>query len=145
MVEEKNTVYGMFRPASNAKEPAKDECLSPTFPKGTIQPIDVPVQDTGESKSSSEGTPGDTDYGAHPFGSEAQKMKILQQVLEMFGSSAASSADSPLHPRSYDKGGYSVVISNGTLYESSDDKGVVMMESGAQFHIAIANNNVHGK
>ena len=45
----------------------------------------------------------------------------------------------------YHRAGYSVVISNGFLYHNGDDKGVVMMKSGTQFLIAIANDNSHGK
>ena len=115
------------------------------------------------------------DYGPSSFGSaapqtgmvnEAQQLQMLQQFLamqqlikgpELGGLSAsagpscqqsmypASTADSPALSKSYNKGGYSVSISHGTLRDSSDTKGVVMMESGAQFFITIANNNVHGK
>ena len=51
----------------------------------------------------------------------------------------------PMQPKSYDKGGYSVIVTNGTLCQSSDEKGVVMMENGTQFEIAIANNNDYGE
>ncbi|XP_074638693.1 uncharacterized protein LOC141897136 isoform X2 [Acropora palmata] len=51
------------------------------------------------------------------------------------------STDSTVQPRSYDKGGYSVVISNGTLCHSNKERGIVMMKTGTQFQIAIANNN----
>ena len=113
-------------------------------------------------------------YGANPFGSVPQqgmphdptaKMAMLQLLMQqlgpgplaglladqvppsMFGDSYdAPAADSPrMQPRSYDKGGYSVVITNGTLCHSSEEKGVVKMESGSQFKIAIANNNDYGE
>lgn len=51
------------------------------------------------------------------------------------------STDSTVQPRSYDKGGYSVVISNGTLCHTNKERGIVMMKTGTQFQIAIANNN----
>ncbi|KAJ7390215.1 hypothetical protein OS493_026725 [Desmophyllum pertusum] len=56
-------------------------------------------------------------------------------------SSSSSTADSPLQSKCYNKAGYAVLISNGYLCESTSDKGVVMMESGTQFCIAIANDN----
>ena len=55
------------------------------------------------------------------------------------------STDSTEQPRSYDKGGYSVVISNGTLCHSNKERGIVMMKTGTQFQIAIANNNDFGE
>ena len=54
-------------------------------------------------------------------------------------------ADSPLQANCYSKAGYSVVITNGVLCEKTDEKGVVMMESGTQFCIAIANDNNYGE
>lgn len=60
-------------------------------------------------------------------------------------SSSSSTADSPLQSNCYNKAGYAVVISNGYLCESTSDKGVVMMESGTQFWIAIANDNDYGE
>lgn len=61
------------------------------------------------------------------------------------GSHNTSTTDSPLQPKAYSKGGYSVVVSNGELCESTGEKGVVMMESGTEFFIAIGNDNDHGK
>ena len=55
------------------------------------------------------------------------------------------STDSTVQPRSYDKGGYSVVISNGTLCHTNKERGIVMMKTGTQFQIAIANNNDVGE
>ena len=59
----------------------------------------------------------------------------------MFSSGDATTADAPIRLKSYNKGGYEVLISKGTLCQSSDEKGVVMMDSGTKFHIAIANSN----
>lgn len=77
---------------------------------------------------------------AGPFGSA-----VPLGHPSMYSSSDAPRADSPAQLRSYDKGGYSVVISNGILCQSSEKKGVVMMESGTQFKIALANNNDCGE
>lgn len=112
--------------------------------------------------------------GYNPFGSVPQQgmphdptpqlamLQLLMQQLgpgplsgllgdqippSMFGGSYdAPAADSPsMPPRSYSKSGYLVVISNGTLCHSSEEKGVVEMESGSPFKIAIANNNDYGE
>ena len=53
--------------------------------------------------------------------------------------------DSSVQPRSYDKGGYSVVISNGTLRDATKERAIVMMKTRTQFQIAIANNNDFGE
>ena len=45
----------------------------------------------------------------------------------------------------YHKAGYSVVVTNGQLTESTHDKGMVMMESGTQFCIVVGNENDHGR
>ena len=45
----------------------------------------------------------------------------------------------------YHKAGYSVVVTNGQLTESTYDKGMVMMESGTQFCIVVGNENDHGR
>ena len=45
----------------------------------------------------------------------------------------------------YHKAGYSVVVTNGQLSESTYDKGMVMMESGTQFCIVVGNENDHGR
>lgn len=97
----------------------------------------------------------------------AADLKMLQQLMRHLGSGQldgllnnqdrssnstsyrngdAPTTDSPsMQIKSYDKGGYSVVISNGTLCYSSEEKGVVEMESGTQFQIAVGNNNDFGK
>ena len=98
----------------------------------------------------------------------AAQLQMLQQLMQQFGSGPLSglladqipsyhpsmfggsddapASDSPsMQPRSYDKGGYSVVVTNGTLCQYSDEKGVVEMESGSPFKIAIANDNDYGE
>lgn len=77
---------------------------------------------------------------AGPFGSA-----VPSGHPSMYSSSDTPRADSPAQLRSYDKGGYSVVISNGSLCQSSEEKGMVMMESGTQFKIVLANNNDCGE
>ena len=52
--------------------------------------------------------------------------------------------DAPIQLKSYNKGGYSVLITRGILC-NSDEKGIFMMKSGTEFVIAIGNNNKHGK
>ena len=59
--------------------------------------------------------------------------------------SPKSAEDKPIQLKSYNKEGYSVVITGGILCCSSDDKGIFMMKSGTEFVIAIGNNNKHGK
>ena len=61
-------------------------------------------------------------------------------------SKEASTTDSPqLQLKSYKKKGYSVAISNGSLCECTNEKGVVMMENGTTFAIAITNSNDYGE
>jgi len=76
-----------------------------------------------------------------------KKLLALQAgVSDAQGSSAyATAADSPLRSNCYSKAGYSVVITDGHLCESTSEKGVVVMESGTQFCILIANNNNYGE
>lgn len=77
-----------------------------------------------------------------------KKLQALQtSVSDAQGSSAynAAAADSPLTSNCYSKAGYSVVITAGHLCESTSEKGVVVMESGTQFSILIANNNSYGE
>ena len=77
-----------------------------------------------------------------------KKLLALQtSVSDAQGSSShdASTADSPLTSNCYSKAGYSVVITEGHLCESTDEKGVVVMESGTQFCILIANSNNYGE
>ena len=80
---------------------------------------------------------------------QEQMIKVLQQLLlsqqAIQGSSTQPATNPIMQPKSYDKDGYSVVISNGTLCDCSEERGIVMMETGTQFHIAIANNNHFGE
>ena len=97
----------------------------------------------------------------------AADMEMLQQLMRHLGSGQLDGLLNNQHPsshstshrngdapttdspstqiKSYDKGGYSVVITNGTLSHSSEEKGVVEMESGTQFEIAVGNNNDFGE
>ncbi|XP_068675088.1 uncharacterized protein [Montipora foliosa] len=70
-----------------------------------------------------------------------QMDKLLQQQIGHLIPGHFPTSHSPKQPESYDKAGYSVVISSGELCHCSDEMGIVMMESGTQFYIAIANNN----
>ena len=77
-----------------------------------------------------------------------EKLQALQtSVSYAQGSSTynAAAADTPVRSNCYSKAGYSVVISNGDLCESTSEKGVFMMESGTQFCILIGNNNNYGE
>ena len=77
-----------------------------------------------------------------------EKLQALQtSVSYAQGSSTynAAAADSSVRSNCYSKAGYSVVITNGDLCESTSEKGVFMMESGIQFCIVIANNNNYGE
>ena len=83
-----------------------------------------------------------------------QQMELLKKLLALQtsvsdaqGSSTcnASAADSPSTSNCYSKAGYSVVITHGHLFESTSEKGVVVMESGTQFCILIANSNTYGE
>lgn len=81
--------------------------------------------------------------------SEAQGVNpSTNPIPQPYSSSSTShsgpAADSPLQANCYSKAGYSVVISNGQLCESTDEKGVVIMESGSQFCIVLANYNDYG-
>ena len=58
---------------------------------------------------------------------------------------STSAVDPPIQLKSYDKGGYSVVITGGILCCNNDEKGIFMIKSGTGFVIAIGNNNKHGK
>lgn len=58
----------------------------------------------------------------------------------------APTTDSPqLQLKSYKKKGYAVAISNGSLCKCTSEKGVVMMENGTTFSIAITNSNDYGE
>ena len=65
------------------------------------------------------------------------------------GASSGASSDEEdqisWRPEPYCKAGYSVVISNSKLCESTEEKAVVTMESGTEFFISIGNNNDRGR
>lgn len=65
---------------------------------------------------------------------------------QLLNSYESSTTDSPqLQLESYKKKGYSVTISNGSLREFTHEKGVVLMENGTTFAIAITNSNDYGE
>lgn len=80
-----------------------------------------------------------------------KQMAFLQQILAMQGNVSGtnpfpnpnSQTDWSQEFGCYHKAGYSVVVSNGQLTESTYDKGMVMMESGTQFCIVVGNENDH--
>ena len=75
----------------------------------------------------------------------SNQMALLEKLLAFQTSVNAAVADSPMRSNCYSQAGYSVKITNGHLCESTREKGVVVMESGTQFCILIANNNNYGK
>lgn len=120
--------YSFNPPPFGSDAPYQGLPLGSHFQSGSAMPSGPPPT----SSSSAGPTPG-APYGFNPppFGSHFPPM-------------SSGSAGAPPGAL-YHKAGYSVVITNGFLYHSSDNKGVVMMKSGTQFFIAIANDNSHGK
>ena len=112
--------------------------LGSHFPSGSATPSGPPPM----SSSSAGPTPGAPySFNPPPFGSHFPSGGAMHSGPPPTSSGSAGATPSAL----YHKAGYSVVIPNGFLYHSSDNKGVVMMKSGTQFFIAIANDNSHGK
>ena len=76
-----------------------------------------------------------------------KQMAFLQQILAMQSQNYMpnSQTDWSQEFGCYHKAGYSVVVTNGQLTESTHDKGMVMMESGTQFCIVVGNENDHGR
>ena len=74
-----------------------------------------------------------------------KKLVALQTIAQGSSTYNAAEADSPLKSNCYSKAGYSVVITNGHLCESTSEKGVFEMETGTQFSILVANNNNSGE
>ena len=76
-----------------------------------------------------------------------KQMAFLQQILAMQSQNYMpnSQTDWSQEFGCYHKAGYSVVVTNGQLTESTYDKGMVMMESGTQFCIVVGNENDHGR
>ena len=75
-------------------------------------------------------------------GSEGQMFSVGSSLLNSY---EAPTTDAPLQLKSYKKNGYSIVISNGHLCECTSEKGVVIMENGTTFSIAITNSNDYGE
>ena len=96
---------------------------------------------------------------ANDLAVQGKQMEILQMLWQQlslangglspqhptFQDGIFPTTDSTVQPKSYDKGGYSVVISNGILCDGNEERGIVMMKTGTQFHISIANDNDFGE
>ena len=104
--------------------------------------------DHGESESTGRGMIRISNASIEEIGS------ALGQIFQMIasregGASSGASSDEEdqisLRPEPYCKAGYSVVISNSKLCESTEEKAVVTMESGTEFFISIGNNNDRGR
>ena len=125
--------YGYTNPSGS------DQGLPPgPHLSGAAMPSVAPPMSSGSAGATS-GPP----YGFNPgpFGSHFPSGGAMHSGPPPMSSGSAGAAPGAL----YHKAGYSVVITSGSLYHSSDCKGVVMMKSGTQFLIAIANDNSHGK
>ena len=108
------------------------------FPSGGAMHSGAPPMSSGSAGP----TPG-APYGFNPppFGSHFPSGGGMPSGPPPMSSGSAGATQGAR----YHRAGYSVVISNGFLYHNGDDKGVVMIKSGTQFLIAIANGNSHGK
>ncbi|XP_044184365.1 uncharacterized protein LOC114948243 isoform X1 [Acropora millepora] len=100
--------------------------------------------DQGYEMKSSSGTAS----GKQPVEDECTTSSTSGDIVEdkssegaMATNYKAETTDSTMQPKSYNKAGYSVVISNGTLWHANEEKGIVKMKTGTQFYIAIANIN----
>ena len=80
-------------------------------------------------------------FNPHPFGSPFPSGGAMHSGAPPMSSGSAG----PTPVAAYQKAGYTVAISNGSLCYSGEDKGMVMMKSGTPFVILIANGNSHGK
>ena len=145
--------YGFNPPPYGSDASYQGLPLGSHFPSGSAMPSGPPHM----SSSSAGPTPG-APYGFNPppFGSHFPSGGPMHSGPPTMSSGSAGAMHSGPPPMSsgsagatqgalYHRAGYSVVISNGFLYHNGDDKGVVMMKSGTQFLIAIANDNSHGK
>ena len=94
--------------------------------------------DHGESESTGRGMIRISNASIEEIGS------ALGQIFQMIASSDEEDQIS-WRPEPYCKAGYSVVISNSKLCESTEEKAVVTMESGTEFFISIGNNNDRGR
>ena len=80
-------------------------------------------------------------FNPDPFGSPFPSGGAMHSGAPPMSSGSAG----PTPVAAYQKAGYTVAISNGSLCYSGEDKGMVMMKSGTPFVILIANGNSHGK
>ena len=104
--------------------------------------------DHGESESTGRGIIRTSNPSIEEI--ESALGQIFQMIASREGgaSSGASSVEEDQiswQPEPYCKAGYSVVISNSKLCESTEEKAVVTMESGTEFFISIGNDNDRGR
>ena len=108
------------------------------FPSGSAMPSGPPPM----SSSSTGPTPGAAKgFNPPPCGSNFPSGSAIPSGPPPMSSGSAG----PPPFATYQKAGYTVAISNGSLCYSGEDKGMVMMISGTPFAILIANGNSHGK
>ena len=115
-----------------------------THPSGSDQGSPPgPHFPSGAMSSGSAGATSGPPYGFNPdpFGYPFPSGGAMHSGAPPMSSGSAG----PTPVAAYGKADYLVAISNGSLCYSGDDKGMVMMKSGTQFFIAIANGNSHGK
>ena len=104
--------------------------------------------DHGESESTGQGIIRISNASIEEIGSAFGQIFQMIASREGGASSGASSDEEDQiswRPEPYCKAGYSVVISNSKLCESTEEKAVVTMESGTEFFISIGNNNDRGR
>lgn len=108
------------------------------FPSGAAMSSGAPPMSSGSAGATS-GPP----YGFNPdpFGSPFPSGGAMHSGPPPMSSGSTG----PTPVAAYQKAGYTVAISNGSLCYSGEDKGMVMMISGTPFVILIANGNSHGK
>ena len=129
--------YGFNPPPYGSDASYQGLPLGSHFPGGGAMHSGPPM--SSSSAGAATGIP--HGFNPPPFGSHFPSGGGMPSGPPPMSSSSAGATPGAL----YHKAGYSVVITNGFLYHSSDNKGVVMMKSGTQFFIAIANDNSHGK
>ena len=158
----------------SSKMPCEGECASPTGPSPSDSLKDTEATEPSQKKAKSsqhvsghgassksqhghdvfQGCSSGGAYGLNsdPFGSDAPYQGLPLGSHFPSGSatpsgpppmSSSSAGPTPVAP--YQKAGYTVAITNGSLCYSGEDKGMVMMISGTPFVILIANGNSHGK
>ena len=112
--------------------------LGSHFPSASATPSGPPPM----SSSSAGPTPGAPySFNPPPFGSHFPSGSAMPSGPPPMSSGSAG----PTPVAAYQKAGYTVAISNGSLCYGGEDKGMVMMKSGTPFAILIANGNSHGK